>query len=140
MGIAPGLPLCFANADDFHRRALEAAETMDASAEWFLLNAEAIVELDITGADALGGLRDQLGERGVEFALAHVKQELREELDAAGLVARIGEDRIFATLPAAVAAYARWYVRRHGHLPAGMTPPVVPPSPMTRTSESDLAE
>ena len=33
------------------------------------------------------------------------KQELREELEAAGLLEKVGEDRIFMTLPTAVEAY-----------------------------------
>ena len=33
---------------------------------------------------------------------------------------RCGEDRIFATLPTAVAAFARWHKSVHGTLPAGI--------------------
>ena len=37
--------------------------------------------------------------------MARVKQDLRDELEAAGLLEKIGEDRIFMTLPTAVEAY-----------------------------------
>ncbi|MDQ1250091.1 MAG: sulfate permease, SulP family, partial [Actinomycetota bacterium] len=37
-----------------------------------------------------------------------VKQDLRTPLQHFGLVASIGEDRIFPTLPVAVAAYRQW--------------------------------
>lgn len=40
--------------------------------------------------------------------MARVKHELYEDLDADGLVAKISDDRIFPTLPAAVAEYVRW--------------------------------
>ena len=40
--------------------------------------------------------------------MARVKQDLRDELEAAGLVDKIGEDRIFPTLPTAVEAYRKW--------------------------------
>ncbi|WP_410645092.1 SulP family inorganic anion transporter [Amycolatopsis sp. lyj-346] len=98
-------PLCFANAEDFRRRALAA---VDATSRWFVLNAEANVELDVTAADALDRLRDELGRRGVVFAMARVKQDLRDDLVAAGLVAKVGEERIFPTLPTAVRSYRDW--------------------------------
>jgi len=41
------------------------------------------------------------------FATARVKQDLRDSLLAAGLLSRIGEDRIFMTLPTAVDAFSR---------------------------------
>ena len=112
-------PLCFANAEDFGRRALASIDLAGGDAEWFILNAEANVELDVTSADALEELRQELGRRGVEFGMARVKQDLRRELAAAGLVERIGEGRIFPTLPTAVAAYVAEYTARHGAPPEG---------------------
>jgi MFS superfamily sulfate permease-like transporter len=112
-------PLCFANAEDFTRRAMGSIELAGADAEWFILNAEANVELDVTSADALEELRQELGRRGVVFGMARVKQDLRTELVAAGLVERIGAERIFPTLPTAVAAYVQAYTARHGVPPEG---------------------
>jgi hypothetical protein len=37
--------------------------------------------------------------------MARVKQDLRDALQAAGLLAKIGEDRIFLTLPTATEAF-----------------------------------
>ena len=73
--------------------------------KWFVLNAEANVEVDLTALDVLDQLRAELDSRGIEFAMARVKQDLRDALQAAGLVDKIGEDRIFMTLPTAVEAY-----------------------------------
>ena len=70
-----------------------------------MLNAEANVEVDLTALDALDQLRAELESRGIVFAMARVKQDLRDALEAAGLVDKIGEDRIFMTLPTAVEAY-----------------------------------
>jgi high affinity sulfate transporter 1 len=101
-------PLFFANAEDFRERALAAvAENPEGVApiEWFVLNAEANVEVDLTAVDALDQLRRDLEARGIVFALARVKQDLRDLLDAAGLVDKIGDDRIFMTLPTAVEAF-----------------------------------
>lgn len=42
------------------------------------------------------------------FALARVKQELREPLDAYGLTAAVGANRIYPTLPTTIAAFHAW--------------------------------
>jgi sulfate permease, SulP family len=113
-------PLFFANVEDFKHRALASLDSADEPVEWFLLNTEANVQVDITAIDALDELREELSRRGVVFAMARVKQDLRDDLDAAGFVGRLGEDRIFLTLPTAVEAYADWYRERHGRPPPGV--------------------
>ena len=67
---------------------------------------------------------------GAVFGMARVKQDLRSELAAAGLVERIGEELIFPTLPTAVAAYVAAYRARHGAPPEGwqsVAPDQAPP-------------
>ena len=98
-------PLCFANAQDFRRRALAAVDQNRGPVEWFVVNAEANVEVDLTALDALDQLREDLSRKGIVFAMARVKQDLRDSLAAAGLLAKIGEDRIFMTLPTALEAF-----------------------------------
>jgi len=133
--LVPGLlvyrydaPLCFVNADDFKRRALSSIKRFDAPVEWFLLNAEANVVVDITAIDALEELQQALDRRGIVFAMARVKQDLFAQLAAAGYIDRVGRERIFATLPTAVAAFASWYEERHGEPPPGVA---LPPSSPT---------
>ncbi|MFF4733923.1 SulP family inorganic anion transporter [Streptomyces mirabilis] len=106
-------PLFFANAEDFKRRALAAVDRHEGPVDWFVLNTEAIVEVDITALDAVDALRQELEQRHIVFALARVKQDLRDDLDAFGLTEAIGTDRIFPTLPTALAAYREW-LRRGG--------------------------
>jgi MFS superfamily sulfate permease-like transporter len=101
-------PLCFANAEDFRRRALAALDAAPEPPRWFLVNAEANVEIDSTAADAISGLHAELRRRGIELALARVKHELHADLGAADLLDDIGADRIFMTLPTAVDAFRRW--------------------------------
>jgi high affinity sulfate transporter 1 len=101
-------PLFFANAQDFRRRALAAVDAQGGPVDWFVLNTEANVEVDITALDALDLLRRELERRGIVFALARVKQDLLDDLDAYGLTKAVGRDRIFPTLPTAVAAYEQW--------------------------------
>jgi sulfate permease, SulP family len=110
--LVPGLlvyrydaPLFFANAENFRERALAAVSDYPGRVEWFVLNAEANVEVDLTALDALDHLRSELERRGINFAMARVKQDMRDELEAAGLLEKIGEDNIYPTLPTAVEAY-----------------------------------
>ena len=105
-------PLCFANAHDFRTRALRAVDEQREPVQWFLLNAEAIVELDLTAAEALGHLVEDLGGRRIVFAMARVKQELRAELVRGELVGVIDEERMYPTLPVAVEAFEAWRERR----------------------------
>ncbi len=98
-------PLCFANANDFERRALAAIAAEVEPVQWFVLNAEAIIELDITAADMLAELAQELQGRGIRFAMTRVKQGLFHELERAGLVARLGFDAFYPTIPVAVAAF-----------------------------------
>jgi SulP family sulfate permease len=113
--VIPGLmvyrydsPLFFANTEDFRRRALGSVAAAADPVRWFVLNAEAIVDVDITAVDALEDVRQDLTSRGIVFALARLKWEVREDLERTGLLHRIGDDRVFATLPTAVEAFRRW--------------------------------
>jgi high affinity sulfate transporter 1 len=101
-------PLFFANAEDFRRRALAAVDEQAGPVRWFVLNTEANVEVDITALDAVDELRRELTGRGIVFALARVKQELLNDLQAYGLADSVGRELIFPTLPTAVAGYRAW--------------------------------
>ncbi|MEV2225814.1 sulfate permease [Nocardia vinacea] len=102
-------PLCFANAEDFRRRALAAveswAEHSGRPVRWFVLNTEANVEVDLTALDAVEQLRSELAERGIVFAMARVKQDLRDDLDSFGLTEKIGDQHLYPTLPTAIEAF-----------------------------------
>lgn len=100
-------PLFFANAADFRRRALAAADQAG-GVRWFVLNVEANVEVDFTALEAVDSVREDLGRLGTVFALARVKQDLLARLEAFGLAEKIGPALIFPTLPTAVAAYRQW--------------------------------
>jgi sulfate permease, SulP family len=98
-------PLFFANAEDFRRRALAAADGATGSLRWFVLNVEANVEVDFTALEALDAVREEIVSRGAAFALARVKQDLLARLEAFGLAGKIGTELLFPTLPTAVQAY-----------------------------------
>lgn len=121
-------PLFFANVGDLRERvdkliAQENEAYPDAPVRWFVLNVEANVEVDITAADALRELAQELADRGIELGLARVKNDLYEPLDRAGVIDIIGKDMLFATLPTAEEAYLRWALEQEpepvpDHLPS----------------------
>ncbi len=98
-------PLCFANAENFKQRALEAIEAEITPVKWFVLNMEANVEIDITAIDMLSELRDELAAKNITFAMARVKQDLYLELERAGFLKNIPAEHIYPTLPTAIAAF-----------------------------------
>ena len=108
-------PLFFANAENFRRRALAAAERYG-PVRWFVLNVEANVEVNFTALEALDTVREDINRRGAIFALAQVKQDLLARLQAFGLAGKIGAEYLFPTLPTAVEAYRKW-ARQHDSQP-----------------------
>ena len=101
-------PLFFANADDFAERVELAVDSCEPRPQWLLLNMEANVEVDITGLDALERIRRHCVDEGVRVALVRVKHDVLEDLRRHGVAARIGEDRVYSTLPTAVQAFVDW--------------------------------
>ncbi|MDJ0532921.1 MAG: solute carrier family 26 protein [Xenococcaceae cyanobacterium MO_207.B15] len=98
-------PLCFANAENFRRRSLLAIEAETNPVEWFVLNMEANVEIDITAIDMLFELREELAAKNITFAMARVKQDLYLELERAGFLKHISTQQIYPTLSNAIAAF-----------------------------------
>lgn len=98
-------PLCFANAENFRRRAMDAIQAETTPVEWFLLNTEAIVEIDITAADMLTELHQELAAQQITFAMARVKQDLYLQLQTSGLLDLLGAERIYPTLHTAIADF-----------------------------------
>ena len=83
-------PLFFANAENFRERALAAVDENPDPVKWFVLNAEANVEVDLTALDVLDQLRAELESRGIVFAMA------QGEAGPAGCAAGcgpVGQDR-----------------------------------------------
>ncbi len=98
-------PLCFANVQNFKRRALEAIAAETEPVEWFVLNTEAIVQVDSTAIDALDEFRDELVSQGITFAMTRVKQDLYQQLKRSGLLYKIGAEHVYPTLHSAIAGF-----------------------------------
>ena len=100
-------PLCFANAENFKQRVLEAIAAETIPVEWLILNMEANVEIDITAIDMLTELQEELATKNITFALARVKQDLYLDLKKAQFIDPTAE-HIYPTLRTAIAAFKQW--------------------------------
>jgi sulfate permease, SulP family len=91
-------PLCFANAEDFKARAWRAIEAEDKPVEWFILNTEAIIEIDITAIDMLEELYDELTAKEIIFGFARVKQDLYAQLKKTQILKKMKNEHVYLTL------------------------------------------
>jgi sulfate permease, SulP family len=97
-------PPFFVNAEYLRQRVLALADAAD-DVRWLVLNAEAWTFLDSTAIDVLSRLQVELEQRGIALCFARLKGRQREIFEDTGLTARIGADRFFPTVRAAVAAF-----------------------------------
>jgi high affinity sulfate transporter 1 len=100
-------PLSFFNADSFRERVIELVDGTHPPASWIVIASEPITEIDTSAAEQLLLLLEQLDAREVTLAFAELKDPVRARLRDYDLVERIGEDRFFPTVGAAVHAYVR---------------------------------
>jgi high affinity sulfate transporter 1 len=109
--VLPGLvmlrwdaPLFFANAELFHNRVREAVESAPFPVRWLVVAAEPVTSVDVTSADALRELDDELQSANIRLCFAEMKDPVKDKLRRFELFARF-ERRFFATLDDAVSSY-----------------------------------
>lgn len=100
-----GAPLFFANANAFREEVEKLVDESVAPPEWFVLDAEAITDIDTTGAEALEGVIERLEKKSITFAVARAEGRILELLRRYELLELIGEERVYLTNRDAVAAF-----------------------------------
>ncbi len=98
--------LIFANARYVKGRITEAIAGAPTPTHALVLDAEAISELDASGAEALQQLVDDLRASEITLVVARMKQPTRDRADATGLTVLIGPDNFHPTVRAAVERWA----------------------------------
>ncbi|MFN8484228.1 MAG: SulP family inorganic anion transporter [Anaerolineae bacterium] len=98
-------PLFFANADIFHEQALRAVADAPTATHWLVIAAEPVTDIDITAADVLSKLDDELQAAGIELAFAELKGPAKDRLKQYGLFTKLGDDLFFRTIGQAVDGY-----------------------------------
>jgi high affinity sulfate transporter 1 len=97
-------PLFYANASLVARRIKRLVGSSDPPPRAVVLDAGAIADLDITSAEILDQLVTALHSANVDFAFAEVRAPVTRRARRTGLLATIGENRVFHTIDEAVAA------------------------------------
>jgi MFS superfamily sulfate permease-like transporter len=100
-----GAPLYFANANILHEQVEKLVKEANGPVEWFVLDAEAISDIDTTGAEALEQTVKTLRQTGVTFAISRASPPVPELLRTYELLEEIGEERLYMTNRDAVAAF-----------------------------------
>ena len=108
-----GADLFYANADRFVDQVRELIEKAPTPVQWLIVDAEAIGDIDLSAAQTLRGLLEDLSRKGVRVVFGRVNRYLLADMQRHRIAAVIGEGRIFPTLHEAIEA-----VRAEGGLSA----------------------
>ncbi|GAB3308107.1 SulP family inorganic anion transporter [Geodermatophilus aquaeductus] len=95
-------PLFFANADVLRDQVVRLVDGSDPPVRTVVLDAEGMVDMDVTGAETLVALLDDLDERGIRLVLARVRTSLRTTLRRLGVEDRLGADNVHLSVRGAV--------------------------------------
>ncbi len=107
----PGLVVYLFASDLYYANAQLLFEQVHAFVEstptprWICIDAVAMSDIDFTGAQTIKQLQAELAEHGIDLVIAGALPEVRAELDRYGVVALIGADAFYPTVPAAVDAF-----------------------------------
>jgi SulP family sulfate permease len=100
-----GAPLYFANATSFEEEVEKLVTQAATPVKWFVLDAEAMVDIDTTGEEVLHQVLTWLANRGVTVALSRANQPTSALLSHYHLLEVIGENRLYPTNRHAIAAF-----------------------------------
>jgi len=100
-------PLFFANAELFHEHVIDAVNNSPTPVRWFVVAAEPVTSIDVTAADMLIELDDELYRAGIELVFAEMKDPVKDKLKRFGIFTHLGDEYFFPTIGAAVNAYLK---------------------------------
>jgi len=102
-------PLFFANAEMFRESVLRAISDAPAPPHCIAIAAEPVTDVDITAADVLAELVEELQQAGIELYFAEMKGPVKDHLKRYGLFAKLGTENFFPTIGQAVDHYLNRY-------------------------------
>jgi high affinity sulfate transporter 1 len=98
-------PLFFANAEQFKEQVLIEVNKAPTPVNWFVVAAEPLTGVDVSAADMLVELDDELQQSGIQLMFAEMKDPIKNKLKRYRLRARFDDGHFFPTIGAAVNAY-----------------------------------
>ena len=104
-------PLFFANASSFRQQIRHLVR--DHHPSWVVLQCEAITDIDVTAAEVLQQLDDELNAVGIHIAFVEMRSRLQELALRYGLMESLDREHFYPTLEAAFEG-----IKAHGPLPS----------------------
>ena len=93
-----GADLFYANADRFADEVRALVEKAPQPVKWFVVDAEAIADVDLSAAQTVRGLLEELSGKGVGVLFGRVNPYLLADMRRHRVAEVVGEGRIFPTL------------------------------------------
>jgi SulP family sulfate permease len=72
---------------------------------WFLLDAQAITDIDATAAETIHDLHLEMKSKSIALKIAHANRPFREILERTGLANELGEESFFPSVHDCVNAF-----------------------------------
>jgi MFS superfamily sulfate permease-like transporter len=95
-------PLFFANAGAFRNQVRRLVHEREPT--WFVLECEAITDVDVTAAGMLEQLDRELNAAGVHMAFVEMRTRLQDVVEKYGLLQTLDSDHFYPSVEAALAA------------------------------------
>jgi high affinity sulfate transporter 1 len=110
--LVPGLmlfrwdaPLFFANSELFSQKVKEALASSTQPLKRIVITAEPVTSIDVTSADMLVELEQNLRDSGIELRFAEMKDPVKDKLKRFEIMDTFGANNFYPTIGAAVDAY-----------------------------------
>lgn len=114
--------LLFFNTDYVHDRLRAIILELPQGTRWFVLDASAITQMDSTATAMIDEVRQELTDQDVQIGLVEVHAEARILLERAGVIDRIGTDRVFDDLEDVLQAFRVHEIESRQPLEASVNP------------------
>jgi SulP family sulfate permease len=98
-------PLLFPNAEHFARRIRSLVAQSRQPVKWVLVDVQAVTEIDVSGAEVIQLLAEDLAAQGVALRFARANRPLREVVERLGLGEHLPKEWLFPSVHAAVEAF-----------------------------------
>ncbi len=97
-------PLFFANSGQFRDQVRKLVR--ERSPKWIVLQCEAVTDIDVTAAEVLEALDQELNDRGIHLAFVELRDRLQDLVRRYGLHATLDQEHFYASLDDALGAIA----------------------------------
>ena len=98
-------PLLFSNCGHFVERVRGLIAASPTPVRWFVIDAQAITDIDVTASEALQGLKQELEKQGIALKFAHANRPLRTVLERVGFTSELGQESFFHAVHECAAAF-----------------------------------